>query len=116
VFINQSSYGCTFFDAHRPKVRIYPDGGSERIVVHSAGKQLSRGANVPRYIATGIYDRVPATAFEGAQISLAVSAQSFELWKELRIVEAAVEERDLVLASERGFDEMPAQENSSPKD
>jgi hypothetical protein len=85
-------------------------------VIHGAGKQLSRVANVTRYIATRVNNRVPAAAFESAQISVAVSSKPLDFRKEVRIIDPAVEEGNLVLASEGRFDEMPPQEYSSTKD
>ena len=66
-------------------------------------EQVGRRADYARDEAGRIYDRVPFAILERRQVAVAVAAKLLDLRKELGVRLAAVEERQLVAAGERGL-------------
>jgi hypothetical protein len=60
--------------------------------------------------------RAPAPAVQGLKVFEPVTAQPLNTRKKFGIGPAAVEQSDLVTASQRSFDQGAAQEDRPPKD
>ena len=63
-----------------------------------------------------IDDCVEATAPKRGEIPVAIAAQLFDLGKEVRVLPAAVEEDDFMPSRNRGFDNVPPEEERAAED
>jgi hypothetical protein len=61
-------------------------------------------------------DRLKAAAAERGEIPVAIAAQLFDLWKEVRVPPTAVEEDDFMPARKRSFDNVPTEEKRPAED
>jgi len=63
-----------------------------------------------------IDDHLEAAAAKRVKIPVAIAAQLFDLGKEARVPPAAVEEDDFMPSRNRGFDNMPTEEERAAED
>ena len=90
-------------EPRRQRFGIDGQARDEDVVVHGAGEQLGRRSNHAGHEAARVDHRVPASPFERREVAVAVAAELLRLGEELGVRLAAVEERHLVPALERGF-------------
>jgi len=82
-------------------------------VGNGAAQHVCHRPNLLRSIAGWIDDCLEAAAAKRSQIAVAVTAQLFDLGKEVRVQPAAVEEDDFMPSRKRGFDNVPTEEERS---
>ena len=92
------------------EVVVDGDARDEEVVAGRVGKRFSRRSDGAWDVAARVEDSIPRAALEGREVVLAVPVELLGLGEELGIRSAAVEEGDLVIPGERGFDGCAAEE------
>ncbi len=85
-------------------------------MIDGAGQEIGRGAHHARDVATGVDHRVPAAAFEGGEVAVAIAAQPLDPRRQHVVVLATRKRRDAVPARERRIDGMSSEEMRSSQD
>jgi hypothetical protein len=82
-------------------------------VGNRTAQHACRRPNLLRPVARWIDDCLEAAGAKRGEIAVAVTAQLFDLGKEVRVQPAAVEEDDFMPSRKRGFDNVPTEEERS---
>ena len=83
---------------------------------NGAAQHAYHRPNLLRSVAGRIDDCVEAAAAKRGEIPVAISAQLFDLRKEVRVPPAAVAEDNFMPSRKRCFDNVPTEEERAPKD
>jgi hypothetical protein len=84
--------------------------------VADVAERLDRLADDPRHVPARVDDRVERAAAKRAEVAVAIAAQLLDLGEEVRVRQAAVEQRDVVAARERALDDRAAEELRAAED
>jgi hypothetical protein len=85
-------------------------------VSNGVAQHVVHRLNLLRSVAGWIDDCLEAAAAKRSEVPVAIAAQLFELREKVRVALAAVEENDVMAAGERGFDNVPTEEEGAAKD
>ena len=83
---------------------------------NGAAQHVGHCPNLLGSVTGWIDDCVEAAAAKRSEVPVTIAAQLFELREKVRVALAAVKENDVMAAGERGFDNVPTEEERAPKD